>query len=54
MSLTQRGIVFAVLREHSLVGYSRVIGAPSASNHIEVWRDTKKVFNTSRIKLQCI
>ena len=50
--LAQRDAVFAVLREHGLAGCSHVIGAPNANDHIEVWRDAKKVFSASRIELQ--
>ena len=50
--LAQRDAVFAVLREHGLAGCSHVIGAPNANDHIEIWRDAKKVFSASRIELQ--
>ena len=42
-----RDAVMQVLREHGLSKYSHVVGKTSRRGTVEVWRDTRPVFNSS-------
>lgn len=49
---SERGKVFQILREFDLSAHSHVIGQLNTSDHVEIWRDAKKIFDVPRHVLQ--
>jgi len=49
-----RDAVFDILRNHQLSAFSHIIGKPNTKDSIEVWRDAKPIYESSRKKLQIL
>ena len=49
-----RDDVFNLLRQHHLSAYANVIGKPNTKDTIEIWRDAKPIYESSRKDLQTL
>ncbi len=49
-----RDDVFNILRQHHLSAYANVIGKPNTKDTIEIWRDAKPIYESSRKDLQTL